>query len=213
MEYFLYLSDTKIEMLFDQVAPPSRGKLAGELEFNIGVLKAKFSTASVEKARHEKIQLIEKALAKKIGTIYSPKEYFAGTMDMVWGPYEQYEDIVYFSGAVQGVCVGLGGSINNCVHSDRATPTSTTSFSYSPRLVAALARKKEIYLPGYGLGKRYSDSEVNSDALAGVVEATYRHGLPRQRVKFLAKRVLQNTLNPSSEIVLLGTPIYVSLAE
>lgn len=59
--YFVYLSDAKIEMLFEQLRPSSRGRLGGELEFNLGIFRAKFSTQSVERTRYEKLRVIQPA--------------------------------------------------------------------------------------------------------------------------------------------------------
>jgi len=213
MEYFVYLSDAKIEMLFEQIQPKSRGKLVGEIEFNLALFRAKFNTASIEETRYEKIHVIENHLRRTIGTIDSPGKYFAGTLDMAWGPYEGYEEMVYFSCATPEVVVGLGGSMYNCIPNPLARPTTTTSFSLSSRLVAALVRRKEIHLSWGGLGRHFSNADVNSDALSAIVQSAIRYGLPHQRLKFLAKTVLSGYDEHTGKSALLGTPIYVALAE
>lgn len=214
MEYFVYISDAKIEMLFEQIQSKlKRKKSSGEVEFNLGMFRAKFSTESVARTRYEKLKIIEDHLDGKIGTVDEPKEYFMGTVDMAWGAYMDFEEMVYFSGCTSETYVGLGGSMVNCVPNRQANSSPRTSFSLSSDLVSALVKRKEIYLPSSYMSRNTPSSEINSRALQAVVESTLQRGLVAQRLKFLAKTVLTGEEKRFNRNVLLGTPIYVALAD
>ncbi len=200
-------------MLFEQIKPRSRGRLGGEISFDLGWFRGKFNSQSVESSRYEKIEIIEDYLSEQIGTIDEPKQYFRGTLDMFWGPYQDYEEMVYFSGATENTAIGLGGTITNCIPNAGAKQTTTTSYSLSSRLVTAMVRKGKLHLPRYGLGRDYKTDDINTQALEAVTEATIRRDVPRQTLTFLAKTVLFGQSQRLRGQAVLGTPLYVALAE
>ena len=214
MNYFVYISDSKVEMLYEQMPLPIREKLSFELSIDFGVVKAKFANTDKETSRTTKLKLIEKFISKKTGTLLAPRSYFHGEMDMIWGPYHDYENFVYFGGANENIHVGLGGTLTNCIGVPKKTTEEPTSYSLSPYLVSALAKKKELPDPQKAFTSRHRVKKLDEEAISAVVVANSNSLLPRQKMKFLAKRIISGSADESdNRPVLIGTPIYVAHAD
>ena len=214
MKYYVYISDAKLEMLYEQIPSFRREKIGYELGIDLKLINLKFSKLKNESSRSYKIRMIERFLSRKTGSILEPKSYFAGEMDMIFGPYHEYRDFIYFGGKLFGTHVGLGGTMINCIGTPHKTEENITSFSMSPDLVNALAKGKEIpsYFRGYTGGVKTAD--LNERAMAAVVVANDSLGYPKQRMKFLAKRFIYGALpNADENSVLIGSPIYVAYAD
>ena len=214
MNYFVYISDSKVEMLYEQIPWSIREKFSFELSIDFGVVKARFSNTDSETARTTKLKLIEKSISRKIGTLFKPRSFFRGEMNMIWGPYHDYENFVYFGGTNENIHVGLGGTLTNCIGFPKKTTEEPTSYSLSSYLVSSLAKKKELPDLQKGFTSSYRVSELEERAISAVVAANSRSLLPRQKMKFLAKRVISGVAsNQNNRPVLIGTPIYVACAD
>ena len=77
IDYFVYISDSKVEMLYEQIPWDGRKKLSYELGIDFGIVKAKFSNVKNSIAQITKIKIIEKYIARKTGTVHSPRSYFS----------------------------------------------------------------------------------------------------------------------------------------
>ena len=198
--YYVYLSDTKIKMLYAQTG----GADGGQAD----------STGKLQSV------LRELRRAGRIGTVDEPKEYFGGTMPMRWGPYADLsmpEDspLVYFGGATGQTIVGLGGSAKHVMgDSGSASPHSHSAMPY---LIARLTKE---------LGESISAADLTGSStgprdmslVATYLATTQMHG-PSQELEFVAKRLAygpspypQRDKNDGMK-VLLGTPLYVAMSE
>lgn len=197
-KYYVYLSDTKIKMLYPQFARGDGGQVD--------------STTKLQ------IVLRELERAERIGTVDEPKEYFAGTMPMRWGPYGFYLEespLVYFGGETEQTIVGLGGSANHVIgDSGSAYPHS---HSVTPNLIARLTKELgESISMGDLTGSATAPRDVSLRAVH--LATTQMHG-PSQELEFVAKRLMYGpSPYPSRDKngdmkVLLGTPLYVAMSE
>ena len=215
IDYFVYISDSKVEMLYEQIPWSGRKRLSYELGIDFRIVKAKFSNVKSNVAQSTKIKMIEKYISRRTGTVYSPRSYFSAEIEMIWGPYWQSEEIfenfVYFGGESQGIHVGLGGTMTNCLGVSPNFGENITSFSLSSYLLSALARGKEIPDVRGIYSKGYRLRDIKNDALSAVVLANGSLAYPKQRMKFLAKRFLHGVVD--SRMVLIGSPIYVAHAD
>ena len=114
-EYFVYVSNSKLEMLYEQIPRAQRESFCIKLGIDFGIIKANFSTTNYKNTQTEKLKIVEEFIKRKIRTIYFPKTYFYGKLNMVWGPYYDYENFVYFGGSQDGIQAGLGGTMTNCI--------------------------------------------------------------------------------------------------
>ena len=215
INYFVYISDSKIEMLYEQIPWEGRKKLSYELGIDFGILKAKYSQVHNAVAQITKIKMVEEYISRRTGTVAYPRSYFHGEMEMIWGPYcqsgEEFENFVYFGGKFLGTHVGLGGTATNCLGVFQNRREQITSFSLSSYLLASLARGKEIPDPKkiHSTGRKLRDVQTN--ALEAVAAANNTLAYPKQRMKFLAKRFLCGNVDAGP--VLIGSPIYVAHAD
>ena len=210
--YLVYVSDSKIEMLYEQIPWEGRKKLSYELGIDFGIVKAKFTSVKSDVAQITKIKIVEKYIARRTGTVHAPRSYFKQEMEMFWGPYwaneEQFENFVYFGGKFLGVHVGLGGTMTNCLGISPNKGENITSYSLSSFLLSALAKGKEIPDTRRIYSRGHKMSDIESKALSAVVLANETPTYPKQRLRFLAKR-LHHRVDDSCT-VLVGSPIYVA---
>src|ERR1700690_995131 len=88
LRYYIYVSDSKLDMLFEQVDQRSRKRISAELKIDLKVASLTLSEAEDPgPTRTAKLQLVEQFIEtnQHVGTIQEPgKEYFRGEMPMTW---------------------------------------------------------------------------------------------------------------------------------
>ncbi len=226
IKYYLYVSDTKLNMLFEQIYETTKKTqktaIGGKV---LGLSASAESTEEESFDRDDKIKAVEEELMERkcVGTPEKPKDYFKGKMLMRWGMFddcgtrpESEAPLVYFSGMDMRIplIVGLGGSSKHVLGQEGAT--STNSRSYTATIVRWLFSGLKTEQPAYmfPFDRSFEDQEM-SGAMAAAL-----HGLrpPTQELEFLAKTLFEGKLHghehmtgvPESK-VLLGTPLYVTL--
>jgi hypothetical protein len=88
VKYYLYVSDTKLDMLYAQIPRPVLERLAVELKVDLKVLGVVLRTNPLEdETRYAKLEVVTKYLEREgyVGTIDEPAEYFKGPVTMTWG--------------------------------------------------------------------------------------------------------------------------------
>jgi hypothetical protein len=215
MKYFIYVSDTKVDMLYGQIPRSLKDKIAGELKVDLHLVSASIKERDAEETRYSKLSVVTDYIDKhcEVGTIDYPGSYFKGTLDMNWGNVGgegSSERIIFFVGSTERSILGLGGSPWHVLGNVR--PTSPTDINSSGAyLLHALS--KDLALQDPALEKwasekigGTSEEYVESRALGMVVSAwralTFNFSdpnlvpgdkapqFPKQRLEFLAKRIL-----------------------
>lgn len=83
MKYYVYISDTKVDMLYSQIPKKILDKIAVELGINLGIfsLTAK-GKGNQEETRYEKLKLVVNYIENNmdVGTVDQPKAYFKGSI-------------------------------------------------------------------------------------------------------------------------------------
>jgi hypothetical protein len=227
VKYYLYVSDTKVDMLYGQIPEKLRSRIAGELKIDLKVVQLALKRESSAETRYSKTELVSRYIERHlpVGTVADAKDYFKGVHPMSWGPYgSEDSQVVYFGGAdvESNTCFGLGGSINHVIGStgQSVAYSGIPAFpSLPPYLLYVLA--KELQLPG---SAEMPDSDqfdewgepepeaVYPRLIFNATESQRRRGA-EQQMEFLAKRLLQGEVTKGGIRVLLGSPIYVALAE
>ena len=210
MRYYVYISDAKLEMIYEQVPVSARETIASELNINFGIVQAKFRSETVENARHQKILMVENYLSDRISSIEDAKPYSYGVAEAAWGPFGDYQNIVYFGGFNRLTHFGLMGSMSNCIGVKNADPTG---YSLTGYIVYTLAKRR--LLPPRtptGFCARVPAQELNSKALEGVVMANQCSINPVQKIEFLSRTVISRESSEENPYgVYIGSPIYVAL--
>lgn len=89
LRYYIYISDYKLDMLYEQISPTLRRRLSGELKIDLKLAGLTLTGGEQPDAtRMTKLRAIEHHIDKHhhVGDISDPgREFFRGTMDMQWG--------------------------------------------------------------------------------------------------------------------------------
>ncbi len=235
-KYYIYVSDEKVEMLYAQIPETTRRALYSQLD-----MPAPSSDSSErETDRYSRLRVVVAYIDRNrdVGTVDEPRAYFRGVHEMRWGPYGETTDwaplgkveakIVYFGGKTEKTHFGLGGGLHHVIGNERGK-TPVSFHSSTPHLVSVLADELQESINKdarwWNVHRVMVRMEYNGDdaeevkALIAVKHANEIRG-PRQRLEFLAKKLLHRTIrtplgdpNGRESVVLLGSPIYVALAD
>ena len=149
MKYYIYISDTKVDMLLSQIPHEAKKKIATELKFDLKVLSAsRKSETDQEDNRFTRLEAVVTFIREygNIGTVDEPDEYIDDVLPMRWGPYGnliEQTPLVYFGGLTERTIVGLGGSMKHVIGS--VGDAYALSASITPILVSYL--EKQLGLP------------------------------------------------------------------
>ncbi|WFE40276.1 SAVMC3_10250 family protein [Micromonospora sp. WMMD998] len=194
LTYYLYLSHLKLGLLAAQLASDARH----ETEVAVDLKFVRYSRKAVLPERHDldKLAKVVRHLqdADQIGAVADSRPYFQAGMEMRWQVFPT-AGIVVFAGTLDGQVVVLGGSASHVVGGRAAEPVG----SVPPYLFRKLQELRPD--PGEFDDERFH--ETLSQIGAGLPG-------PAQRVEFIAKRL---AAKPGPDGAVLGSPIYVALAE
>jgi hypothetical protein len=219
-KYFVYLSDTKVNMLFTQIPRSLKSKIATEIEIDLQFLRTTFRDRDNQdqETRYSKLQVVLKHIEGRniVGTIESSKPYFKGELDMRWGEFPE-TGLVYFTGMVNDTILGLGGSLKHVIGKqsiEHLETSGSSSYGIQRSLIEELGLEPlvdELRRETYGGGNRITN--VDKEELTWTIEDAYdriRGGI-KNRVEFVARRLFEDKQQPPK--VVLGTPIYVAYAD
>jgi hypothetical protein len=205
--YYLYISDTKVDMLLAQIDPRFTRSRATEINLDLKVMSAKRSTANPGSDRIARLERVVRHLEDHgdLGTVDEPGQFFWGLLPMRWGLVEGRTSAVFFGGQAEHTMVGLGGSLQHVVGSaEDGIPEQRLRNSILPVMLSWLNTD--------------GDGDFDDRLLAAVHMATGRLRGPAQNLEFVAKRLMQGT-SPHPEpqdtrmTVLLGSPLYVAMVD
>jgi hypothetical protein len=210
MKYYLYLSDTKVDMLYSQIPKNILDKIAVELGINLGIfsLTAK-GKGNQEQSRYEKLRVVVNYIENNmdVGTIDQPREYFKGSLPMRWSRIS--EGLVYFVGETAETILGLGGSVRHVIGDLGGESRQWAGNSSLPSILEVLKRK-------FG-----SSPEEDLEALNVIATSLFNFGGPQQHLEFLSKRLIEGSISEEWYVSLahkkshtiLGAPIYVAMVD
>lgn len=196
-------------MLYEQVPAGKREEIASELSINLGLISTKFSAEKVKNARHQKIEIVQRYLGKRVGALNKKTSYVYGRATVAWGPFEDYPEAVYFGGHFDGWQIGLIGSQSNCVGAEGIS--SPTGYSLSWYIIDLLSRRKCLPTSGHQRISHCSSKEIMEAACKGVIEANTCSIRPNIKIEFLARTIAYHPeAEGISNSVYIGSPIYIA---
>lgn len=214
MKHYIYISDTKVDMLYSQIDKGLLKKIAVELSIDLKPLGtglgAMIKPNQPEETLYSKLRLVVEYVEKhlNVGWIDAPETYFKGSLPMGWGllrsvarhnEQQQPPYAVYFGGFTERTIFGMVGSAHHMIGPRNDAPKSDILLYYTPNeMLKAIVMESE---------PPPSDStRMISYANRGVMDQLMR---PSEPLEFLAKTYVYEK---GSRSILLGSPIYVAFA-
>jgi len=214
---YLYVSETKIDMLYPQILKTILDNIDDESNINTGFGSTLTANPDSGKTLYDKLDLVSSYIEKEgtVGTVDSPLQYFKGMLPMRWGSYgrDEKSQLVYFGGITDaGTVLGLGGSMDDVLGKEKLS-----SHANPNSLPFAIANKLSVELnipliPGdkYEIEGQSRAFALNDESyLEAASLATDQMEGSLQNLEFLAQKLIAGG---DDRRVVLGTPIYVAVA-
>jgi hypothetical protein len=203
LRYYVYISQTKLEILIPQIPARLLRSLEAEIKINVAAfaagVKKTASTPSPELAA--KAGVLGDYLEKQtgwVGTVTDPGRYVKGVASLQYGVMQDYAaELAFFGGEVDGVKLALIGSPASLIG---VAVDAAANHSLDYYVLKFLSGEAEL-ARGSRKGWRPYEAAVDGALNAGVLSPT------RLRLEFLAKPLFHN------DRVLVATPIYVALSD
>ena len=224
MRYFVYISESKIKMLFSQVAKSDVERLEEFLGFDLKILKGEMKeTRGFPANQFAQLNEILNKLGKDelIGSLREQKPFIKSSLKMTWASFGFKPDtpITFWSYFSRNVALGLAGSKHNLIGEQPSgivhSYSRTDSIIYYLRneLENALPQRDDNELPSYARTESFQNS-LESQAAGGIWEAVQLPG-ERETFDFVAKVLFRTTrkFKNQSWSIILATPLYVALDE
>jgi hypothetical protein len=201
LKYYIYISETKVNMLYPQIPAAFLSAAESEVKVSLGVVSTSLKSRGPEQAKElaGRVGVVAGYLRKheKVGTPAEPQTWFQAEADLRWGVVREYaSDIAFFGGRVGSRMLALLGSSESIVGAAQTSEAQHAPYYYTLRFMngivegqADLGRAK---MPYYSWPQAV---EIANAALVGSMT----------RLEFLARLVHQE-----GDLV-VGTPIYVAL--
>ncbi|MER5829863.1 SAVMC3_10250 family protein [Streptomyces sp. NPDC002130] len=214
LRHFLYVSDTKLDMLFDQIEPALLRRISAEARIDLRLASVTLHQAEAPQAtRMAKLQLIERYIDTyhQVGTSAEPgHDYFRGCMPMQWGwlSHGFYPDsptggldTVFFRGEDNAHLVILAGSRRHVLGEQPAAEnTALLAHSATPNIMAVIA---EHISGNPALGQRWRSLRLDPNA-SGSEDAAAAHDPPEIGLREAARVRLGG---PAQQLEFLAVPI------
>jgi hypothetical protein len=208
---YVYISDTKVDVLFGQIDERMLENIAATLGLNLGVFKVEFRGDMKQRYEHrvQRLAAVVAYLEKScgFGTVDEPDAYIKeSNLNMKWA---EIESALFFGAVTDRTVVGLGGSV---MHLRGHTGAGMTPASHTPALLRHL---KGVVAEDENRPAPPAES-LDDDSLDVVEQAVRGMRGPREPMEFVAKRLLYGRTHRRAagkdieQRVLLATPLYVA---
>jgi hypothetical protein len=215
LRHFLYISDTKLDMLFEQIEPTLRRRISAEAKIDLKLASLTLRQAEHPQAtRMAKLRLVERYIDTHhhVGTSLAPgHDYFRGSLPMQWGWLDHgYDpdsptagrDTVFFRGEDDLHLVILAGSRRH-VLGEQPAEENTALFAHSatPNIMAVIA---EHISGNPALGQRWRFLRGLDPRAGGSEDVDAAHDPPEIGLREAARVRLRG---PAQHLEFLAIPI------
>lgn len=211
MEYYVYISDKKVDMLASQISEKKIKALLKRLEISIKLPWVSFTAnykpgdpMPSDQERIQRLRIVEEAIdPASIGALDGSREWIKSTLEMRWGFIDDERKAVWFLRAANDVTIVMGGSAKHLIGGVDVDKQPHHTYSLLPILSETLIARAESNLERNEL----DDAPTIFNAARSL--ATSAQG-PIQQLSFLAKTLAVEKKN--GETLVIATPLYVASA-
>ncbi|MGV2915828.1 DUF7019 family protein [Streptomyces sp. A1499] len=204
MRYYLYVSGTKLDMLYGQIPPKLLKRLAVEAKVDLKVLSVAVQSPRADVTSYDKLDLVEAYLEREfdVSWMTEPRPWFRGDLELRVAGYGSPEGPTFMTGRDGDTVIALIGSAHHLLGQRTAPETIQASYSMLPSLFRLLDDT-----PG---------REHGQDPAHDVLEFAELMTEPPVYGEFLARRLLHGTAtgrDGRQVDIVVGTPLYVAMAD
>lgn len=136
LKYYVYISTTKVDMLYSQIPPAFLKGAEAELKINLGVISTSLKGRGPEEAKElpARVAAVGSYIRNQneVGTVENPKQWIEGVTSMRWGCVREYaSDIAFFGGTVGKKTIALLGSSESIVGAPKVSESNHAPFYYT----------------------------------------------------------------------------------
>jgi len=207
LKWYLYVSESKVNQLYEQIGAGLFDKIEGEVKLGVKGMSLTANKKDCAKSTLAKLTIVERYLTEtdQIGTVEKTKIFFRGYGDMKWGTTGEHGDLVFFCGRSADGFVTLGGSTKHVFGG-----MSKNGQEWSPYIKILSWLKDEAHrLPENSI---WPHLPVSNDVayLFNLCQMFYeKSDCPPQFVEFVAIKYLEGEYYGKNAV--LGSPLYVAL--
>lgn len=216
MKYYIYISVTKVNMLYPQIPPAFLKGAEAEMKINLGVISTTIKGRGPDAMAELPAQVAAVASYLKgehaVGSIDNPRKWIAGSLPMRWGCISEYaSDIAFFGGATGGKTIALVGASDSVIGTSQSAGANHGPLYYKMKFLNSLFEEFGFKASRYNnvpLDALEDDPELKQPGYADLVGlALNTFPDTEENLEFLAL-VLKNEPN-----LIVATPLYVALAD
>jgi hypothetical protein len=211
MEYFLYISDAKVDMLISQIGDGEAKKISSEIGIDLKLFSAKKKTEYTSNSdRIARLNVVREFIRRfgNLGTVEKSDQYIEDSLPM--RSLLMDGAIVCYFGISGKSIIGLGGSVHHLIG---ACPSHKEEFG--SHLSAILA----------GLHAEVDEQDEHAQyrgirSVRMFAEQQKYMSLPTENLRFMAKRLVESYEEPkyifptpvaeNLDHIILASPLYVS---
>ncbi|MFD5619240.1 DUF7019 family protein [Streptomyces yangpuensis] len=226
MRYYEYVSETKVQMLFDQIPPKLLSKLAAEAKIDLTIFGLSVQKAQTEATLYSRLELVEEYLDRnyEITWMTEAGSWFRGELNLRTATYQEVDGQVqgplFIVGQAGRTLVALVGSSHHLI-GGRAQE-AIGGYSTLPslfRLMRQEAPEEPLNVRGYVPDYRERESTAVMHEVVGFTRDLLVRPPPGFDAvvpcEFLARRLLRGAATDPRGTgdrvdVVVGTPLYVA---
>jgi hypothetical protein len=221
MKYYIYVSESKVDMLFSQLPPEEQKTIAAELGFDLKILQGKISSQRVSgESNHsviQRCQLIQKCIRNHdgVGRLTDTKPWVADLC--IARCFDLESDGTMFIGQSGFHTVGLVGSAKHLIGIEKNNKSffgRERLLSFGPDILDAITRLAETddsfgpLEPSVEGGIESMVTSFGTPAWVRVIRHLNEQGAQSpMKLDFFAKRLFFH------EGVILLTPLFIALSD
>ncbi|MEU6822430.1 SAVMC3_10250 family protein [Streptomyces atriruber] len=204
MRYYLYVSGTKLDMLYEQIPPKLLKRIAVEAKVDLKVLSVAVQSPRADATTYDRLDIVEAYLEREfdVSWMTEPRPWFRGDLELRIAGYGSPEGPTFMTGRDGDTVIALIGSAHHLLGQRTAPETIQASYSMLPSLFRLLDDT-----PGRAHGQ---------DAAHQVLDFAEALSEPPVYGEFLARRLLHGTAtgrDGRQVDIVVGTPLYVAMAD
>ncbi|MEU5686150.1 hypothetical protein DEJ48_08775 [Streptomyces venezuelae] len=204
MRYYLYVSRTKLDMLYEQIPPKLLKRLAVEAKVDLKVLSVAVQSPRADVTSYDKLDIVEAYLEREfdVSWMTEPRPWFRGDLELRVAGYGSPEGPTFMTGRDGDTVIALIGSAHHLLGQRTAPETIQRTYSMLPSLFRLLDDRQ---------GRAHGQ-----DAAHDVLEFAETLKEPPVYSEFLARRLLHGTAagrDGRQVDIVVGTPLYVAMAD